>query len=397
MKIEFDADEGTLSYTINDTPQGVCFKGLKGKTLFPAVCFYSSDRTISIVRCVAPHEKAGSSAEAAVAAAEAALKAGASVAAAAAAAAAVATGAPEAVLSAVVPGAVAAAAVAATAVAPVPPVLSPDDDEAAQRARHPGVELLCEMGFHWSQAVLALGQTGDNVEAAADRLLSGAVGTEVIEATELRIAKFAEEMAAYAVKKAEFEEKTKPVEATAAAAEADVTGLVEADVPPLAPLLLAQGSITGVERESTAAAIREEFESMNPQTRLGVVCALLYRLQELAGAYTPSLDASASVAGSRVATPVTARSSAPTARSTASSIAGGVSAGAVAATAAAPTVSLQTPVVESQLQAITLEEPFALQATGGNLIEVCGVGPSSPHPFTISAPCHPRLHVLLHS
>ena len=38
VKIEWDADEGTLSYFVNEAPQGVCFRGLKGKTLYPAAC-----------------------------------------------------------------------------------------------------------------------------------------------------------------------------------------------------------------------------------------------------------------------------------------------------------------------------------------------------------------------
>lgn len=42
VRIEFDADAGTLSYWVNDAPQGVCFRGLAGRELFPAVCFYST-------------------------------------------------------------------------------------------------------------------------------------------------------------------------------------------------------------------------------------------------------------------------------------------------------------------------------------------------------------------
>ena len=41
---------GTLSYFVNDAPQGVCFKGLRGVELFPAVCFYSIDRKVTLER-----------------------------------------------------------------------------------------------------------------------------------------------------------------------------------------------------------------------------------------------------------------------------------------------------------------------------------------------------------
>ena len=37
---EFDAEAGTLSYFVNGAAQGVCFSGLQGKELFPAIAFY---------------------------------------------------------------------------------------------------------------------------------------------------------------------------------------------------------------------------------------------------------------------------------------------------------------------------------------------------------------------
>ena len=40
IRLEFDGDAGTLTYFINGVSQGVCFSGVKGKTLHPAVCFY---------------------------------------------------------------------------------------------------------------------------------------------------------------------------------------------------------------------------------------------------------------------------------------------------------------------------------------------------------------------
>ena len=49
MRVEYDADAGTMVYYVNDVSQGVCFTGLQGVELFPAVAFYSSGRSASIV------------------------------------------------------------------------------------------------------------------------------------------------------------------------------------------------------------------------------------------------------------------------------------------------------------------------------------------------------------
>ena len=49
IRFEFDADAGTLVVFVNGVSQGVCFSGLKDVELFPAIGFYSSDRTASIV------------------------------------------------------------------------------------------------------------------------------------------------------------------------------------------------------------------------------------------------------------------------------------------------------------------------------------------------------------
>lgn len=40
IRLEFDGYAGTLTFSINGVSQGVCFSGIKGKTLHPAVCFY---------------------------------------------------------------------------------------------------------------------------------------------------------------------------------------------------------------------------------------------------------------------------------------------------------------------------------------------------------------------
>jgi hypothetical protein len=177
--MEWDADEGTISYTIQPAdggaakPQGVCFKNLKGKTMWPAACFYSSDRQVQIVSCTGQVLQKADTMEPALAAARVALANGASAAEATAAAAAVLAGASASALAAVVPGAAgkAVAAIAAAAVEPAPrpvePVLDPRDDEAAQMAAHPGIEILVAMGFPWPMARDALAAAGDNVETGA--------------------------------------------------------------------------------------------------------------------------------------------------------------------------------------------------------------------------------------
>ena len=95
-------------------------------------------------------------------------------------------------------------------------------------------------------------------------------------------------------------------------------------------------------------------------------------MQELAGAYTPSLEAPyaavAATAATGAAGYVTARGD--TTAGSGASAATTATAAAAVSPPAPPAVSLQAPVVESQLQAISLEEPFALQATAGNLVEV---------------------------
>lgn len=99
--------------------------------------------------------------------------------------------------------------------------------------------------------------------------VSGAVGSDIVDATERRIAKFATDVAAYEAKKAEFDAKQaalKPAEPS----------------PPPAPsprVLTTQSSIGGEELEASAESLRREFEATSPETRLSVVSAVLYRLQ----------------------------------------------------------------------------------------------------------------------
>lgn len=48
IRVELDLDAGTLSYRVNEEEVGVCFTGVAG-TIWPAVGFYSSTRSVSIV------------------------------------------------------------------------------------------------------------------------------------------------------------------------------------------------------------------------------------------------------------------------------------------------------------------------------------------------------------
>jgi len=41
---------GTLTYYKNGVSQGICFNGVVGP-LYPAICFYSSSRTVTVTRC----------------------------------------------------------------------------------------------------------------------------------------------------------------------------------------------------------------------------------------------------------------------------------------------------------------------------------------------------------
>lgn len=49
VKITADVDAGTMSYEVNGTDYGVCFRGLHGITLHPLVMFYKGDRQVSLL------------------------------------------------------------------------------------------------------------------------------------------------------------------------------------------------------------------------------------------------------------------------------------------------------------------------------------------------------------
>ena len=50
VRCDLDMDAGTLSFTINGADQGVCFSGLTGYELWPAVQFYSSGRIVRFLK-----------------------------------------------------------------------------------------------------------------------------------------------------------------------------------------------------------------------------------------------------------------------------------------------------------------------------------------------------------
>jgi hypothetical protein len=50
VRCELDMDAGTLSYAINGVDLGVCFTGLSGYELWPAVQFYSSGRVVRLLK-----------------------------------------------------------------------------------------------------------------------------------------------------------------------------------------------------------------------------------------------------------------------------------------------------------------------------------------------------------
>ena len=49
IRTELDLDNGTISYSINDTPHGVAFRDVEG-TIYPAVAFYGSGRQVTLVK-----------------------------------------------------------------------------------------------------------------------------------------------------------------------------------------------------------------------------------------------------------------------------------------------------------------------------------------------------------
>ena len=49
VRVTCDMDAGTIAYSINDKDEGIAFTGVKG-TVHPAVAFYGSGRTVTLMR-----------------------------------------------------------------------------------------------------------------------------------------------------------------------------------------------------------------------------------------------------------------------------------------------------------------------------------------------------------
>ena len=52
--VDFETDDGEIRASIDERPIGVVFKGIKGKEIWPAIAFYSSNRTVGIVHVEGP-------------------------------------------------------------------------------------------------------------------------------------------------------------------------------------------------------------------------------------------------------------------------------------------------------------------------------------------------------
>lgn len=50
VRVEVDMDEGTMRYIINGEDQGIAFKNLKGRSIWPACAFYSSSRKVTLLK-----------------------------------------------------------------------------------------------------------------------------------------------------------------------------------------------------------------------------------------------------------------------------------------------------------------------------------------------------------
>ena len=61
VRCDLDMDAGTLSLTIAGADQGVCFTGLAGMEIWPCVQFYSSGRTVRLIKLEGPLNSASSS------------------------------------------------------------------------------------------------------------------------------------------------------------------------------------------------------------------------------------------------------------------------------------------------------------------------------------------------
>jgi hypothetical protein len=159
IRFEYDADAGTLVVFVNGVSQGVCFSDLGGAELFPAIGFYSSDRTASIVSITvtsANRAPTSPSKKGAVAAMEAAK--------------------PAKVCRVCVNSLcfVGMSSVRAQVKKPAPPKpeeLSPLDDK-ERAVAIPGVSALMELGFHWHVCARAIEAAEGDFDRAAESLFT---------------------------------------------------------------------------------------------------------------------------------------------------------------------------------------------------------------------------------
>jgi hypothetical protein len=54
VRCDLDMDAGTMNVSINGSDQGVCFTGMAGLEVWPAVQFYSSNRTVRFLKLEGP-------------------------------------------------------------------------------------------------------------------------------------------------------------------------------------------------------------------------------------------------------------------------------------------------------------------------------------------------------
>ena len=66
VRFELDCEAGEISCWVNGNEQGVVFKGLQGKTVFPAACTYSENRGVKITKLEAWGQSSGGEGEVAV-------------------------------------------------------------------------------------------------------------------------------------------------------------------------------------------------------------------------------------------------------------------------------------------------------------------------------------------
>lgn len=54
IRCDLDMDAGTMSVTVAGVDQGVCFTGMAGMEIWPAVQFYSSGRSVRLLKLEGP-------------------------------------------------------------------------------------------------------------------------------------------------------------------------------------------------------------------------------------------------------------------------------------------------------------------------------------------------------